>query len=494
MKAYQQLEHVFEQMSRLEHLNAIASWDEAVMMPSGGGEARAKALACLHQIKHNMLIDGSMADLIEQAKQEDSLSNWQRRNLILMQKAYLKSKQVPAKLVSELVEANIITEQAWRQMRSDNNWHDFKPYLEKTVALVKEIADIKAEALNVNRYDALLDDFSPEVNQAMIDPIFSQLKQHLPALINEVIEHQSSKKALPVTGCYDIEKQKLMALELMKVLGFDFNQGRLDVSHHPFCGGVAEDVRITTRFDESSFISAMMGVCHETGHALYELGLSRDNLTQPAGLAYGIAMHESQSLLIEMQVCRSRAFMDVFSRTLKQFFGDNDAFHPDNLYCHYTKVEKSYIRVDADELTYPMHVILRYEIEQALFNDKLSVADLPDIWNEKMTAYLGLSTKDNYADGVMQDVHWSCGAFGYFPSYTLGTLIAAQLFDAANQAGAVDFDAVADGNVTSLVNWLRTNVHQVGSAKPFNQLLIDASGEELSHQYFLNHVQARYLS
>lgn len=493
MKAYQQLETIHDESAKLEHLSAIVSWDEAVNMPSGGGQSRAKALAYLHQLKHQKLTSNEVTELLEQASGEELTNPLHRRNLALMKRNHDKIKAVPADLVSQLVETNILTEQAWRGMRADNNWQDFKPYLEKMVELVKETAAIKAQSLGMDKYDVLLDDFSPEINQTMIDPLFTQLKQTLPDLIETIIEKQAGLSLTSIKGHYPIDKQTKMAKSLMKTIGFDFNHGRLDVSHHPFCGGVADDVRITTRFDESDFVSAMMGVCHETGHAMYELGLPKERLNQPVGQAYGIAMHESQSLLIEMQVCRSRAFMQVIAKQLSDNFGSQSAFGVDNLYRHYTQVSKSYIRVDADEVTYPLHVILRYEIEQDLINDKISVSDLPDVWHEKMSTYLGLSTKGNYRDGVMQDVHWPCGAFGYFPSYTLGTLIAAQLFQAATEAGAVDDDAIANGDLTMLFQWLRRNIHHQASSKSFEQLLSDATGKVLSAEPFLHHVKTRYL-
>ena len=493
MKAYKQLEGIFDKVAHLEHLGAIAGWDEAVMMPTGGGKSRAQAMAYLGSLKHEMLTSSQMANLLDEASQESLEFEWQTRNLALMQKKYTQLSAVPSELIAEVTEANILAEQAWRQLRADNNWLDFVPLLKKNVFLAKEVAQIKAQALSMSVYDVMLDDFSPELSQQVIEPIFGQLKSQLPEMMEWIIDKQKGLELESLAGHYPHAIQKTMAEELMQCLGFDFVHGRLDESHHPFCGGVADDVRITTRFNEDEFISAIMGVCHETGHALYELGLPRDKLNQPIGQAYGMAMHESQSLLVEMQVCRSRHFMPVLQKALIKHFGKQPGFGLDNIYNHYTRVEKSFIRVDADEVTYPLHVILRYEIEQALFTDKVSVEELPELWDDKMQHYLGLSTGNDYANGVMQDVHWACGLFGYFPAYTFGALIAAQLYQAACEHVPEITACIEQADMKPLMQWLGQYIHSQGSAKSFDSLLFDATGCQLSAEPFLSHIRQRYL-
>lgn len=493
MPSYQQLEAIFQRLSHLQHLAAIGSWDEAVMMPSGGGESRAKALATLSTIIHETTIGPKVGELIEQAKQESLQSEWQQANLKWIEKQYLNATCLPSDLVTRKTQASIQCEQAWRTLRAENNWQAFAPLLEEVVNLVKQSANIRADVFNMNAYDVLLDDFSPGVSQQYIDPIFAELKTFIPEFLPKVIEKQNTLPMQDISGEFPIDQQKALGIELMRAIGFDFNYGRLDVSHHPFCGGVAEDVRITTRYNHNEFISAMMGVCHETGHALYERGLPREWLEQPVGQALGMSVHESQSLLVEMQACRSLPFMHFVTPLVKKHFGDNKAFTPENLYYHYTKVEPGFIRVDADEVTYPLHVIIRYEIEKQLISGEITVKDLPEVWNDYMTNFLGLSTKNNFKDGVMQDVHWPSGAFGYFPAYTLGALIAAQLFNSAEQAKPQIRDELSQGNFATLIEWLRKNIHSQASLHTMDTLITNASGKPLSADDFITHLNKRYL-
>jgi len=284
--------------------------------------------------------------------------------------------------------------------------------------------------------------------------------------------------------------------------GFSVRKGNpfshaLDTSHHPFCGGDPDDTRITTRYDESDFLSSLMAVLHETGHAMYEQGLPRDWRGLPVGEAAGMAVHESQSLLMEMQVCRGREFLGFAAPIIREHLADGStatsAWHADNLYLASTQVARGLIRVDADEVTYPLHVILRYELEQAMMSGDLVVADVPAAWDEKMRHYLGRTTKDDFRDGCMQDVHWFAGLFGYFPSYTMGAVIAAQLFAAVrrNQPDAVE--ALARGDFAPLLVWLRKNVHGRGRLVTTDQLLIDATGSPLGPDAFKAHLRARYI-
>jgi len=492
VNAYTQLESIFETLAYLEHTNAIMGWDEAVMMPTGGGQARAKALATLRTVMHDRIADPNVGKLIHKAKQESLEGPWQIANLQWMEKRHLNTTCLPVDLVHKITHAAILSQQAWRTLRAENNWHDFAPLLEKTVQLIKESARIRADAFNLSPYDVLLDDFNPGIRQAYIDPIFDALKTTLPDLIQKTIQAQQQHPLLMPQGPFSAEKQKRLGMDLMRAIGFDFNHGRLDESHHPFCSGDPEDVRITTRYNEQAFTESVMAICHETGHARYEQGLPKPWLRQPVGRAHSMTVHESQSLLIEMQACRSHEFMHFLSPLIKTFFGDQEAFDPNNLHALYIKVEPSLIRVDADELTYPLHVILRYDIEKALIGGDITVNDLPDVWNQAMENYLGLSTKDDYKDGVLQDVHWPSGAFGYFPAYTLGALTAAQLFAAAKKAHPDIPDQLKQGNFTHLYDWLAPNVHTKASLVDYNQLMLEATGEHLNPRYFLDHLKKRY--
>lgn len=493
MTAYKTLEDLFEKLAHLNHTSSILHWDEAVMMPSGGGDARAQAVATLESIKHELLAQPHVGELIETAKFDPLEHPWQSTNLKLMEKKYLNATSLPNELVKNLTQSAMQSEQAWRRFRPENNWQEFKPFLEKTLKFVKESATIRAQIFKKSSYDVLLDDFSPDISQKLIDPIFDPLKKILPGLIQKVSQQQKSDIVLQPQGNFPIEKQRLLGLDIMKALDFDFNRGRLDVSYHPFCGGVPQDVRITTRYKENEFISALMGVCHESGHARYEQNLPIKWLSQPVGNSLGMSVHESQSLLIEMQVCRSPQFMQFLSPLVKKQFGQHEAYDAENLYRLYTRVAPGLIRVDADEITYPLHIVLRYEIEKQLINGDLRVDDLPEIWDHLMEQFLGLNTKNNFKDGVMQDVHWPSGAFGYFPAYTLGRLLGAQLFATALKSHPDLVNEFAQGQFTTLFTWLKHAIYNHGSSVPFDALIKQATGKHLSPDDFILHVRDRYL-
>lgn len=490
--SYQKLEATFEKISHLEHLRAIVGWDEAVMMPTGGATSRGKALSTLHSITHELLIDPSVGDNISAAKQE-TLNTWQTANLKWMEKMYVNAICLPVRLVQAITESRLQTEQAWRRYRAENNWQSFAPELDNIFQLIKEAAEIRAEKFSKNVYDVLLDDFVPGVTEAMIDPLFAILKKELPQRIPAIVEQQKQLSSIPLQGPFPIEQQKQLGFFLMQALGFDFNHGRLDVSHHPFCGGVPEDVRITTRYNEKEFISAMMGVCHETGHAIYEQQLPKKWLYQPVGRAHCMACHESQSLLVEMQVCRSREFMEFVSPLIKRQFGNSEeGYSANNLYALYTKVQPSLIRVDADEVSYPLHIILRYEIEKSLFKNEISIKELPEVWRLGMLELLNVDTTNNYRDGVLQDVHWPAGLYGYFPAYTLGSLAASQIFASILTAHPTLLQEVQHGKFTTLFAWLEQHIHRHASSLDFQQLLFHATGSTLNPKFFLDHIQKRY--
>lgn len=493
MNSYRQLKTIFKRLSHLQYIQRIMHWDEAVMMPEGAGAARASALATLSRTSQKMLISKKTKALIDQAKEQSGLSSWDSANLMWMEKKYINAADIPLKLTEQSSQAATICEQAWRQLRAQNNWHGFLPYLKKSFQLSKEIADRRSQSLQMDPYDVLIDDYAPGFNQKNIDDIFSGLKQTLPSLAQKIVEKQAAESSIVPQGPFSIEKQKLLGLSVMKALQFDFDHGRLDVSHHPFCSGGPMDIRMTTRYSEHEFLSSLLGICHETGHALYEQGLPLEWIDQPVGHVDSMAMHESQSLLIEMQVCRSKPFLEYLLPLIQGEFGQQAAFSVDNLYKEITKVRPNLIRVNADEVTYPLHVILRYEIEKGLFNGEIAIEDLPQCWDEMMKKYLGLSTKGNDKDGVMQDVHWPSGAFGYFPAYTLGRLIAAQFF-ASFSSKHPDFrENIKAGNFVPLRAWLKDNIHSYASSLSTNDLLLKVTGKSLDSAYFIEHIKTAFM-
>ena len=498
--SYTTLQKTFHRLAQLEHAQAMLGWDQAVMMPPGGNSARGKAMAELSVMSTEILQDPSLADAFSAAENEADLSDWQRANLREMTVQWKQALAVPKELVEAQALASNECEHAWRTLRPENNWADFEPMLQKVFDLAKESAQALKAALAdergyANDYDALIDLYDPGTRMARIDPVFDELKATLPGLLQNILERQNSQaKPLLPTGPFAIEKQDALARDLMDKLGFDFNAGRLDQTAHPFSGGVPEDARITTRYDENNVIEGLMGVIHETGHARYEMGRPKDWLSQPVGQAMGMGVHESQSLFFEMQLGRSRPFIEALSPLLRKHLGVDPAFEPDNLHALYSQVNPGLIRVNADEVTYPMHVILRYELERDLILGNASVSDIPERWNIAMDKYLGLDTRGNYKDGPMQDIHWTMGAVGYFPSYTLGAMNAAQLHQAMIKQVPSAADGISHWQLQPIFNWLEQNVWSQGRFWNYDDLLKNASGETLNSHYFIDHLKTRYLA
>ncbi|HUH83544.1 MAG TPA: carboxypeptidase M32 [Stellaceae bacterium] len=495
LSPYRSLEARFARLGALQDATAMLQWDTATLMPAGGAAARAEQLATLRLVCHELLTDPAVADLLAQAEAEPALDPWQLANLAEMRRLWVHATAVPADLVEALSKACSACEMRWREARPAGDFALVLPALGRVLALVRETAAVKAERLGKRRYEALLDEYEPGGSEAAIDRLFDKLAKSLPRLIEGALQRQAQRPPLlPLTGPFPIEAQRKLGLELMQRLGFDFEHGRLDVSLHPFCGGTPDDVRLTTRYDESNFTRALMGVLHETGHALYERGLPPDWRRQPVGHARGMSLHESQSLLMEMQACRSREFIEFLVPLLRQAFGGSGkAWEADNLYRLYTHVERSLIRVDADEVTYPAHVILRYRLERALVAGDLALADLPGAWNDGMRALLGVAPA-NDREGCLQDIHWYDGAWGYFPTYTLGAMTAAQIFDAAKRADPRIPASVAVGDFAPLLTWLRANVHAKGSRYATAEIITQATGRPLDASTFERHIETRYLA
>ena len=491
--AYQQLCATFQRLSRFSHVSAIAGWDMQTMMPPGGSAARGEALAEMSVLQHQILTDKRLGEWLEQAEQQ-SLNDVERANLFDMRRAWTQATLLPAELVEAKSIAGSRCEHAWRSQRPANDWQGFAPNLKEVVRLSREEAQLRAQANGCSRYDALLDVFEPGMTSARLDETFGQLKTWLPQLLQQVVEKQAQQPVVKPQGPFAIDAQRELGLSIMAELGFDFNHGRLDISAHPFCGGVPEDVRITTRYNQDEFLSAMMGVIHETGHARYEQNLPKQWRGQPVALARSTAIHESQSLFMEMQLGRSSQFLQRILPQLISKMGDQPALQADNFVRLTQQVKPGLIRVDADELSYPAHVILRYEIERALIEGDIEVEDIPALWDEKMQQSLGIDTRGNYRNGCMQDIHWTDGAFGYFPTYTLGAMYAAQLFQALQKAIPQSAELIQHGELQPIFNWLQQNIWQHGSRFSTEQLMLNATGEALNPHYFRKHLEQRYLN
>ncbi len=494
MTAYAQLEGRFRSLGALKEAAGVLHWDMATMMPKGGAEARGEQLAALEVACHEMIAAPDLAELLAGAEGEE-LGAWQQANLREMRRAWRHATALDADLVAALARAAQKSEMVWREARPANDFKATLVPLGELLALVRQAAAAKAEALGCGPYEALLDEWEPGGSVARIDGIFEAYAAFLPDFLERVLSHQARGGPRPVlAGPFSKAAQEALGRRLMKVIGFDFEHGRLDVSLHPFCGGVPDDVRITTRYDEADFTSALMAVLHETGHAMYERGLPADWRLQPVGQARGMSLHESQSLLIEMQACRSPEFLTFAAPLIAAAFGgEGPAWQAESLIRRYHRVERGLIRVDADEVTYPAHVILRYRLEQAMLSDELPLEDLPAAWNDEMERLLGVRPPDD-RDGCLQDIHWYDGAWGYFPTYTLGAMTAAQLFGAGVRAVPEIPGALARGDFAPLMGWLRAEVHGRGSLMTGEELLTRATGRPLDPEVFKQHLRARYLA
>jgi carboxypeptidase Taq len=490
--AYTALTHTFTRLYRLSHLGALAGWDQAAMMPPKGNAARGAALAELEVVMHQLLGDAALPGLLQAASAE-ALDDLQQANLREMRRDWTLSTLLPERLVQAQSLAASRCEHAWRTQRQNNDWSGFLANFREVVTNSREEAQILSQAQGLSPFDALMDKYEPGTRSADIDVLFDDVKTWLPALVQQVMTKQTGESVQTPVGPFPIERQRALGIDLMGRLGFDFDAGRLDVSAHPFCGGVAEDVRITTRYTESDFVRSMMGVVHETGHARYEQNLPVDTCHLPVGRARSMGIHESQSLSFEMQLGRSAAFLQYIAPRISQHLGHQVAFDANNLAHLYTRVQPGFIRIDADELTYPAHIILRYEIERDLINGVIESEDIPALWDHKMAQYLGIDTRGNFKDGCLQDIHWTSGSFGYFPSYTLGAMYAAQFFASIRRAHP-DLDTrIAAGNLSPIFDWLQHNIWHQASRWSTDELVQRATGEKLNPAYFRAHLEQRYL-
>jgi carboxypeptidase Taq len=491
--SYAELCRVWSRLHRFNHLSAIVGWDRNAMMPPKGNAARAAAEAELHALIHRTRTEPRLAELLRAAEQEP-LTDIERANLREMRRDWRDANALPESLVEAKTLAGAKCEHAWREQRPANDWRGFLANFREVVRLSREEATLLAADTGLSRYDALMDRYEPGVRAADMDRLFADVKLWLPGMIARVQAKQRAEQVTMPAGPFPIAAQRALNLAVMQKLGFDFAGGRLDESTHPFSGGVPEDVRLTTRYREDDFAQSLMGTIHETGHARFEQNLPRDWLDQPIGLARSYGIHESQSLSFEMQLARSRAFVGVLSPLLTTHFGAQPAFAPDNLHVLLTRVRPGLIRVDADEVTYPAHVILRYEIERALIEGAIEADEIPALWDEKMQVLLGMDTRGNYRDGCMQDVHWTEGAFGYFPSYTLGAMYAAQWFAAMRRA-VPDLDQrIAAGDLSPVFDWLNAHIWSQASRWDTPELVARASGEALNPRHFRAHLETRYLA
>jgi len=490
MAAYEKLVERFQQIYQLDHAMSYLGWDQAVMMPQGGNEARSASIAEIATIRHGKLTEPCVGGWLEEVQSDDTAVASSVRE---MRRMWQQEVCLPADLVKAKILAGSRCEHGWRTQRGQNDWQGFLENFQPVVALCREEAVMRQEACGfATPYDALLDLHCAGDGRDLIDGVFSVLRETLPELLQTVLEKQKSQGRRSVRKDYSEQAQFNLCQSLMTDLGFEFECGRLDKSAHPFSMGVCGDLRITTRFSDNVY-DALSATAHEVGHALYEAGLPEALRGLPVGSHRNMCIHESQSLLFEKQLFLSKAFTRYFSATVSAQLPDFPLSDGDTLWRANMRISPGFIRVDADEICYPLHVLLRYEIESDLINSRIEAQHIPDLWDEKMTAYLGVSTTGNYRDGCLQDIHWTDGAFGYFPSYTIGAVNAAQLFAALRRQHPDWQERLLKGETGFIRDWLDAHVWSQGSQLESQELMRSATGAPTDPHAYVQHLKARYL-
>lgn len=496
MENYLKLEQEIEQVYQIDNVISLLQWDIAVNMPVGAVESREQEMTTLSLIVQRKLKSDKITDLLKAAKEESSqLNQWQLANLREIDRRVENALCIDDDLQARFIAATTQCELVWREARAANDYVQLKPYLQTVLNCVREIASVKSQRFHCSLYDALVDEYDPERKSSEIKEIFTILKKKLPNLIQNIMDRQQSQSVVPLTSKVSIAQQKSIAKKLMQVMAFDLNHGRLDLSTHPFCNGTPYDVRLTNRYNEANFLSGIMGLIHETGHGLYEQNLPVGYKNQPVGRAKGMAIHESQSLFMEVQVARTREFLEFLAKLLRDEFSfQGEEYSAENLYKLVNQVKYNFIRVEADEVTYPMHVILRFELEEALINNDLTLDELPECWNQKMQAYISvMPTTDQ--QGCLQDIHWPMGSFGYFPAYVNGAIIASMLMHRIKQCYPKIDREIRQGDFTTINQFLNQNIRNLGSLQETYRLIAAATGEEkINPEIFLNYLEEKYLA
>lgn len=482
------------EIADIEAAIAVLGWDQQTYMPPGGAATRAQQLSTLSRLSHERFVSDEMAEALEKAKQETASLDPDSDEARLVRKTerdFTKKTKVPNQWVAEFSRVTAMAHQDWEQARAEADFSRFQPHLENILELRRAYVEFFAPYEHV--YDPLIDDFEPGMKTVEIKAVFDSLRPRQVELVRAIAEEGRPVDDAILRQSFDEQKQWDFGIEVIKAFGYDFERGRQDKSVHPFTTGFGlGDVRITTRFDPNFLGTALFGSMHEAGHALYEQGIDPRYERTPLGTGTSLAVHESQSRMWENLVGRSMPFWKAFLPRLKTYFpgelGDVDL---ETFYAAINKVEPSYIRVDADEATYNLHIMLRFEIETALMEGSLEVEDLPEAWNEKFEAYLGLRPPDD-AKGVLQDVHWSGGMIGYFPTYALGNLIAAQLWERI-RADIPDLDTqIEAAQFGDLLGWLREHVHCFGAKYEPLELLQRLVGTGLEAEPYLRYLEAKF--
>lgn len=490
MSAYTQLLQLASEIAVLESLNAAVGWDQETYMPDAALDWRAKQQSWLSGRQHALFTSRKFLSLLDKAESEPADTDGVRANLREWRRQTDRATKLPRRLVEQCSEASSNAKAAWVQARKAGDFKAFAPHLDRLLKLTLK----KAErwGWTSEPYDALLDEFEPGARAADIAAQFDVLGPELSGIARQAVERSKSVPADLLEGDCPIEKQQILNREIAEAVGFDFNAGRIDTTAHPFCTRLGpRDIRLTTRYDVRDFTSSLFGVLHEAGHGMYEQGMVAEDYGLPSGSAVSLGIHESQSRLWENHVGRSRPFWEKWFPRAAELFPHLRPIGLERFLRAIHRAEFSFIRVEADEATYDLHILLRFQIERRLLSGGLKVKDVPEAWNEAFRALFGLTPPDA-ARGCLQDIHWSMGALGYFPTYSLGNLNAAQLFNAASQQPAIA-ESLARAEYGPLLGWLRENVHRHGSTYPSGELMQRATGQPTQASHHLAHLRRRFL-
>lgn len=490
----QAFQALINEIHDLQGTQGLLGWDLETTMPEKAGPLRAKMLATLAKIAHTMMTGPEMEEHMRTLRLPgmfDKLDAMTQSLVREVGRSYDRDRKLPLELIQEMVETTTEAHKVWVEARANQQFKQFEPVLRKIVSLNQRIAE--AIGYEDSPYDALLDEYEPGLTVKQLDPLFASLKADLVPLFRAIRESgYKPETGFLYQGPFPIDQQLAFSRQVLEAMGFDFEAGRLDLSPHPFTSGSGTlDVRLTTRVDENDIFSALSSSMHEGGHGMYEQGVNPALNRTPLAGGTSLGIHESQSRLWENQVGRSKTFWKHFFPLLQKEFPALQTINVNDFYHAINQVRSSFIRVESDEVTYNLHILLRYEIEKALIEDRMRVDEVPAAWNEKMQEYLGV-TPENDADGPLQDIHWSHGSFGYFPTYTLGNLASAQLFHTAKKQLPELDKQIAAGNLLELKGWLNREVHWVGKMESADTLIQRVTGEPLNARYFIDYLWSKY--
>jgi len=490
--ALEQLKDRLATVGDLNSANGLLFWDRQTYMPEGGVAGRAEQMATLSKLAHEMLVDDETGRLLDAVGQPDPSSE-EGAMLRRARREYERATKLPAKLVAEITRTTALAEPAWVKAREEADWSLFAPHLEQIVPLKREAAEHLG--YEDHPYDALLEGYEPGAKKAHLEKMFLELKEGIVPLSRAVTEHKKDKedRSAPLYGEFDEAEQEEFGKAVISAFGYDWGRGRQDRSVYPFCITFGPgDVRVTTRFEEGWLAPALFGTMHEAGHALYEQGINPDYARTPLGGGTSTGVHESQSRLWENLVGRSRPFWSHYYPKLQEAFLEPlGGLDLETFYRAINVLEPSLIRVEADEATYNLHILLRFELEVALLEGTLSVTDLPTAWNARTEEYLGV-VPENDAEGVLQDVHWSNGLFGYFPTYAIGNVLSVQFFDEAVNAHPEIPDQMKKGEFSTLLSWLRESIHRHGSQYYPDELVERVTGRPLDTAPYLRYLKSKF--